>query len=105
MLGRVTFWVATAPTRARAQGQRAPTQMLEVVIATPIMPVRSHRPTIENVMPALPRRVRSPAAQTSSSGMTASMSISIRISGSARPLTIRPVEHGWTPFSHLPITR
>ena len=44
------FCVATAPTPARACGQREPTQIDEVVIATPNMPVVSHLPVIENVM-------------------------------------------------------
>jgi hypothetical protein len=45
------FCVATAPTPARAHGQRLATAMLEVVMATPNMPVRVHRPAIEKVMP------------------------------------------------------
>ena len=48
--GSVTFWVATAPTPARTQGQRLPTQILDVVIETPNIPVRSQWPTSENVM-------------------------------------------------------
>jgi hypothetical protein len=43
------FCVDTAPAPARAQAQRAATAGLEEVTATPSMPVRSHRPTIENV--------------------------------------------------------
>ncbi len=48
--GSVTFWVATAPTPARTQGQRLPTQMLDVVMPTPSIPVREHRATMEKVM-------------------------------------------------------
>jgi hypothetical protein len=44
------FCVATAPAPARAQGQRLATAMLEVVMATPNMPVRPQRPITENVM-------------------------------------------------------
>ncbi len=47
--GSVTFWVDTAPTPARAQGQRLATQMLEVVIATPNIPVVAQRPMREKV--------------------------------------------------------
>src|SRR5262249_17363774 len=36
---------------------------------------------------------------------SAMMSISMRYSGLARPCTIRPVDTGNTPFSHLPTTR
>jgi hypothetical protein len=48
--GSVIFCVATAPTPARACGQRDPTEIEDVVIATPNIPVRAHRPAIENVM-------------------------------------------------------
>src|SRR5712671_3546742 len=48
--GSVTFCVATAPTPARACGQRAPTAIDEVVIATPKAPVFAQRPAMENVM-------------------------------------------------------
>ena len=44
------FCVATAPTPARTCGQRDPTEIEDVVIATPNIPVRAHRPAIENVM-------------------------------------------------------
>src|SRR5262249_50715041 len=44
------------------------------------------------------------AAAPVASGITASTSISMSSSGRARPLTIRPVEQGKTPFSHLPTT-
>jgi hypothetical protein len=49
-VGSVTFWVATAPTPARACGHRDPTQMDDVVMATPNMPVRAQWPVIEKVM-------------------------------------------------------
>ena len=39
---------------ARAQGQRLPTQMLEVVIAIPNIPLRSQRPVTEKVMIGAP---------------------------------------------------
>jgi hypothetical protein len=42
--------VATAPVRARTWGQRAPTAIEEVAIATPTMPVLAQRPTAEKVM-------------------------------------------------------
>src|SRR5262245_35102678 len=51
-VGSVMFCVATAPAPARACGHLAPTQIEEVEIATPNMPVRSQRPTIEKVMRA-----------------------------------------------------
>jgi hypothetical protein len=46
------FWLAAAPTRARACAQRAATQGLDEVTATPSMPVRSQRPTREKVIAA-----------------------------------------------------
>ena len=46
--------VETAPAPARAWGQRAATQIDDVVMATPNMPVRSHRPMIEKVIPRHP---------------------------------------------------
>ena len=49
-VGSVRCWVSTAPTPARAYGQREPTPMLEVVTAAPNMPVRLHMPTNENVI-------------------------------------------------------
>src|SRR5262249_24318307 len=48
--GSVRCSVKTAPTPARAKGQRLPTPRLEVVTAARIMPVRRHMPTTENVM-------------------------------------------------------
>src|SRR5882757_6135517 len=48
--GSVTFWVETAPTPTRTQGQRAEAAIDEVVIATPSMPVREQRPAIEKVI-------------------------------------------------------
>ena len=48
-VGSVRCWVSTAPTPARAYGQREPTPMLEVVTAAPNIPVRLHMPTNENV--------------------------------------------------------
>jgi hypothetical protein len=44
------FCVAAAPTPAFTHGQRLATQMLEVVMATPTMPVRSQKPEIEKVI-------------------------------------------------------
>ena len=44
------FWVATAPTPARACGQRDPTLIEDVVIATPNIPVFLQRPVREIVM-------------------------------------------------------
>jgi hypothetical protein len=46
----VTFWVATAPTPARAQAQRAATAGLDELTTRPSIPVRAQRPTSENVM-------------------------------------------------------
>jgi hypothetical protein len=48
--GRVMFWVETAPTPARTQGQRAPTAMLDELMAIPTWPVSWQRPMMENVM-------------------------------------------------------
>merc|ERR1711995_91607 len=50
MDGSVTFCVVTAPAPASTCGQRLPTAMLEVVMATPAMPVRTQEPTIEKVI-------------------------------------------------------
>src|SRR5689334_18935252 len=44
------FWLDTAPTPARSQGQRAPTAMLEELMAMPNWPVSAQRPTMEKVM-------------------------------------------------------
>ncbi len=41
----MTFWVVTPPAFASSHTQRAATQMLEVVIAMPSIPVRSQRAT------------------------------------------------------------
>jgi hypothetical protein len=49
MVGSVMFWVATAPAPARTQGQRLPTEMLEVVMAIPLMPDSRQVPLIEKV--------------------------------------------------------
>jgi hypothetical protein len=49
-VGSVMFCVATAPTPAMACGQRDPTQIDEVVIATPIMSVLAQCPVMEKVM-------------------------------------------------------
>src|SRR5258708_3370969 len=49
-VGSVTFWVATAPTLARAWAQRAATAGLEEETAMPIMPVRWQRAEMEKVM-------------------------------------------------------
>ena len=112
MVGSVTFWVETAPAPARAQGQRLATQMLEVVMATPSMPVSAQRPMREKVICASPSCLApslalafalAPAVRFS--GITAQTSISITHSGRARPWTMRPVETGKTPFSHFPTTR
>src|ERR1700761_3588110 len=48
-LGSVTFWLATAPAPASAKAQRAATAGEEEVDATPNMPVRAQRATIEKV--------------------------------------------------------
>ena len=48
----------TAPAPARACGQRAPTAIEDVVMATPNMPVVAQRPMIEKVMGASPARRR-----------------------------------------------
>src|SRR5690606_6364158 len=48
--GRVMFWLATAPTPARSHGQRAPTAMLEELMAIPSWPVSGQRPMMEKVM-------------------------------------------------------
>src|SRR5665647_184616 len=52
-LGSVTFCVATAPTPARAWGQRAPTAMDEVVMATPKAPDLAQRPAMEKVIASI----------------------------------------------------
>src|SRR5215211_71650 len=48
--GSVMFWLATAPTPARACGQRAPTAIEEVAMAIPKAPDLAQWPAIENVM-------------------------------------------------------
>jgi hypothetical protein len=48
--GSVVLWLHTAPTPAWAAGHRAATAMLAEAMTAPTAPVRSHRPTSENVM-------------------------------------------------------
>jgi hypothetical protein len=48
--GSVVLWLHTAPTPARTAGHRAATAMLAEAMTAPTAPVRSHRPTSENVM-------------------------------------------------------
>ena len=48
--GSVVLWLHTAPTPARAAAHRAATAMLAEAITAPTAPVRSQRPTSENVM-------------------------------------------------------
>ena len=47
--GSVTFWLATAPTPARAWAQRAATAGDDDATATPKRPVSAQRATIEKV--------------------------------------------------------
>ena len=44
------LWLHTAPTPARAAAHRAATAMLAEAMTAPTAPVRSQRPTSENVM-------------------------------------------------------
>jgi hypothetical protein len=48
--GRVMFWLDTAPTPGSSHGQRAPTAMLEELMATPNWPVSAQRAAIEKVI-------------------------------------------------------
>ena len=48
--GSVVLWLHTAPAPARAAAHRAATAMLAEAITAPTAPVRSQRPTSENVM-------------------------------------------------------
>ena len=48
--GSVVLWLHTAPTPARTAAHRAATAMLAEAITAPTAPVRSQRPTSENVM-------------------------------------------------------
>src|SRR5688572_26004644 len=52
--GSVTFCVATAPTPERACGQRAPTAIEEVAMATPKAPDLAQRAAMEKVMGGFP---------------------------------------------------
>ncbi len=61
--GSVTFCVATAPTPALAWGQRAPTAIEEVVMATPKAPDLAQRPAMEKVMSSSLLQVQSRAAR------------------------------------------
>jgi len=48
--GSVVLWLHTAPTPARTAAHRAATAMLAEAMTAPTAPVRSQRPTSENVM-------------------------------------------------------
>jgi len=48
--GSVVLWLQTAPTPARTAAHRAATAMLAEAMTAPTAPVRSQRPTRENVM-------------------------------------------------------
>jgi hypothetical protein len=48
--GSVVLWLHTAPTPARTAAHRAATAMLAEAITASTAPVRSQRPTSENVM-------------------------------------------------------
>jgi hypothetical protein len=50
------LWLHTAPAPARTAAHRAATAMLAEAMTAPTAPVRSQRPTSENVMAAPPRR-------------------------------------------------
>jgi hypothetical protein len=50
------LWLHTAPTPARTAAHRAATAMLAEAMTAPTAPVRSQRPTSENVMAGPPRR-------------------------------------------------
>ena len=50
--GSVMFWLQAAPTRARAQAQRAATAGLDDITIAPSMPVRAQQPTSERVTAA-----------------------------------------------------
>jgi hypothetical protein len=54
--GSVVLWLHTAPTPARTAAHRAATAMLAEAMTAPTAPVRSQRPTSENVMAGPPRR-------------------------------------------------
>jgi hypothetical protein len=53
--GSVVLWLHTAPAPARTAAHRAATAMLADAMTAPTAPVRSQRPTSENVMAAPPR--------------------------------------------------
>ena len=48
--GSVVLWLHTAPAPARTAAHRAATAMLADAMTAPTAPVRSQRPTSENVM-------------------------------------------------------
>ena len=48
--GSVVLWLHTAPAPARTAAHRAATAMLAEAMTAPTAPVRSQRPTSENVM-------------------------------------------------------
>ena len=104
IVGSVIFWVDTAPAPARTQGQRLPTQMLDVVIAIPVIPLSSQTPVIEKVMACLSSISIIYNQLALLSGITAVTSISTNHSGRASAETTSPVEHGCTPLNHLPIS-
>ena len=72
----MTFWLATAPTPARAWAQRAATAGEEEEMTMPNIPVRGQRAT----------------RREGHSGITAVASISTSQSGRASATTTRPVE-------------
>ena len=108
----VMFCVAQAPAPARTQGQRLPTEMLEVVMAIPLMPDSPQVAVIEKVTGILLRfygmsrsGMSAEDGQSLSSGITAVTSISTCHSGRASAVTTSPVEQGYTPLNHCPISR
>ncbi len=121
------FWVDTAPTPGSSHGQRAPTAMLEELMAMPNWPVSGQRAVMEKVMGVAPgvalacgvtwlassrassllqgiggAGLLAMAATRSYSGITAITSISINHCGCPSADTTNPVEIGNTPLSHFP---
>src|SRR5262249_34189680 len=60
--GLVLAWQTTAPTPGATWMQREPTAISLVAMATPSMPVRSHRPISENVVNRMPGSINATSA-------------------------------------------
>src|SRR5262245_21863810 len=91
--GSVRCCVSTAPTPARAKGQRLPTPILDVVTAAPNIPVSRHIPTTEKVMGVV----------STSSGVLSVLHDSIYINLNEDAGTRKPIHNQAGPYRKDPL--